>query len=80
MALREEDEEIKKDSEQMIDGESNFFLEAQPSLDIALKDGEGYDEVETVNKKSSEDDEDDDDAGLDKLEQADPDRAQRLLD
>lgn len=49
-----------------------------------MKEGEGYEEVETVQKKrdlnSIDDDDGDDDDAQDKLEQADPDRAQRMLE
>ena len=95
MALREEDGElnvqdgIKDDMNKFLEGEANFFLQEPGAeaggLDLQLKDGEGYDEVETVQKKKNQlnddDDQDDfDDDNLDKLEQADPDRAQRMLD
>ena len=59
MALREEDGELlaqdgtKNDMNKFLDGEANFFLLDSAStggLDLQLKDGEGYDEVETVQK------------------------------
>ena len=96
MALREEDgsevfagrpEENKDDINKFLEGEANFFLQdgQGQGMDLKLKEGEGYDEVETVQKKrdpqmgAGEEDEDDDDAN-DKLEQADPDSAQRMLE
>lgn len=90
MALREEDgelnqrEENKDDMNKFLDGESNFFLQESQPLDLQIKEGEGYEEVETAQKKrdlnSMDDDDGDDDDAQDKLEQADPDRAQRMLE
>jgi len=84
MALREEDgelnqtEETKDDLNKFLDGESNFFLQEPNPIDLQIKEGEGYEEVETIQKKRDPNSIDDD--AQDKLEQADPDRAQRMLD
>jgi hypothetical protein len=54
MALREEDGELQKkngqnEMDKFLDGEANFFLQdgVEGQIDLNLKEGEGYDELET---------------------------------
>ena len=87
MTLREEDgsQNGLNGADQFMQGESNFFLDEPPAsngLDLALKEGEGYDEVEAVNKKHQGEDEtmEEGNEEEEEKEEIDPGKAQRMFD